>query len=184
MKILVLNGSPRLNGNTRIALNEIVRGIKSNIGGAEVEMMDIATRSLSGCNNCDACKENGGTCITPDDSAMIIQKIYDADVVVFGTPVYFWGMTSQLKMVIDKLYSKDDLIRKAKQHKKIGLVAIGEADLDDREYALIKEQFQCICDFLYWDLLFSQSISAGEAGAISWDADKIKELGDLWRHAV
>jgi len=184
MKILVLNGSPRLNGNTRIALNEIVRGIQAHVGGADVEMIDIATRSLSGCTNCDACKENGGTCITPDDSALIIQKIYDADAVVFGTPVYFWGMTSQMKMVIDKLYSKDDLIRKAKQNKKIGLVAIGEADLDDREYALIKEQFQCICDFLGWNLQFSQSISAGEAGAISKDPDKIKELGELWHYAV
>lgn len=185
MKILVLNGSPRLNGNTRTALNEIIAGIKANVAGADLELIDVTEQSLSGCTNCDACKSNGGICITPDDSAEIIQKIVDADVVVFGTPVYFWGITAQLKMVIDKLYSKDDQIREqAPPKKKIGLVAIGGADLTDREYGLISEQFGCICDYLGWNLCFSQPISALDAGEIANDKAKMKELGDLWRYTV
>ncbi len=185
MKILVLNGSPRLNGNTRVALNEITQGIKSNVPGADVTFIDVSSQTLSGCTNCNACKENGGNCTTPDDSAKIIQKIYDADVVIFGTPVYFWGVTAQLKMVIDKLYSKDDQIRQqTHQKKKIGLVTVGEAALDDREYAMIKEQFDCICSYLGWDLRFNQSLSAAGAGEIANDKAKMQELRELWRYAV
>lgn len=185
MKILVLNGSPRLNGNTRTALNEIVAGFKANVPDADVDLIDVAEQSLSGCTNCNACKSNGGICITPDDSADIIQKIYDADLVVFGTPVYFWGITAQLKMVIDKLFSKDDQIRQqAPPKKKIGLVTIGEADLADREYGLIAEQFTCICDYLGWDICFNQSISAADAGEIANDKAKMQELGELWHFAV
>ena len=121
MKVLALNGSPRMDGNTRIALNEILEGIKSNIGDAEIELVDVDNLSLSGCTACNGCKENGGECIIPDDSAAIIQKIYDAGVVIFGTPVYFWGMSSQLKMVVDKLYSKDEQLSQQKSPRKKNL---------------------------------------------------------------
>ncbi|HVI43037.1 MAG TPA: flavodoxin family protein, partial [Anaerovoracaceae bacterium] len=123
MKILILNGSPRLNGNTRTALNEISQSIRSNITGVEVELIDVTKHKLSGCTNCDSCRRNGGKCVLPDDSAKIIQKIYDSEVVILGTPVYYWGISAQLKMVVDKLYSKDDQFRQ--QKKKLGLVTVG-----------------------------------------------------------
>ena len=179
MKILILNGSPRLNGNTRTALKEISKGIQSNIPSAEVELLDVTKHKLSGCTNCNSCKENGGNCISPDDSKEIVQKISDANVVVFGTPVYYWGITAQLKMVIDKLFSKDDQLKQ--QKKKIGLVVVGEADLEDREYNLISGQFECICDYLGWDIIFDQSISAYEAGEIANDSAKMQELSNLWK---
>lgn len=179
MKILMLNGSPRLTGNTRTALNEISEGILSNISGAAVEMIDITKYKLSGCTNCDSCRKNGGRCVLPDDSMEIIEKIYDSDVVIMGTPVYYWGMTAQLKMVVDKLYSKNDQLQQ--QEKKLGIVAVGEADLDDREYGLISEQFGCICDYLGWELVFSNSVCAFEAGDLAGDGGKLQELSGLWR---
>jgi multimeric flavodoxin WrbA len=62
---------------------------------------------------------------------------------IFGTPVYWWGISAQLKMLIDKFYSKSKQF--AKQNKNRS-VSIGGAVLQDREYGLIKEQFSCICD--------------------------------------
>jgi multimeric flavodoxin WrbA len=179
MKILIINGSPRLGGNTRTALNEISQGIRSNITEAELELIDVTKYKLSGCTNCDTCLKNGGDCVLPDDSAKIIRKIYDSDVVILGTPVYYWGVTAQLKMVVDKMYSKDEQLRQ--QKKKLGIVAVGAADLDDREYGLIGEQFGCICNYLGWELIFSHSVTAFEAGDLAGDSGKLKELNGLWR---
>lgn len=179
MKIILLNGSPRMNGNTKTALCEIMAGIQLNIPSANVELIDVTEHQLSGCNSCGACKENGGVCITPDDSAKIVQKVFDAEVVIFGTPVYYWGITAQLKMAIDKLYSKSEQFHQ--QKKKIGIVAVGEADLSDKEYSLIHDQFQCICDYLGWKIIFNQSISACKAGEIKEDTKKMQELKELWK---
>lgn len=178
MKILILNGSPRLNGNTRTALNEIAQGIHTNIPDAEVEFIDVTRQKLSGCTNCDSCKKNGGDCVMPDDSAKLIKKIFDSEVVIFGTPVYFWGINAQMKMVIDKMYSRDDQFPK---DKKIGIVAVGEDALENRQYGLIREQFECICNYLGWNIVFSQSISAHKVGDLAGDKAKLQELSVLWQ---
>ncbi|MFA6914473.1 MAG: flavodoxin family protein, partial [Endomicrobiia bacterium] len=173
-------GSPRLKGNTRIALLEIENGIEKNISDKNIEFIDVTTKKLSGCMNCDACKRNGGTCITNDDSAQLVEKVSLADVIIFGTPVYWWGVSSQLKMLIDKFYSKSKQF--SKQSKKIGVVAIGGAVLQDREYGLIKEQFDCICDYLKWEVAFYKPISAYEAGTVVYNDETIKELSELWKN--
>lgn len=177
MKILLLNGSPRANGNTKTALNQLVRGLQSNVGDAEVEMIDITKRKISGCIACESCQRNGGECVIPDDSAYIIRKIYDADVVVIGTPVYYWGMTSQMKMVVDKFYSRNDQFNQ--QKKSLGIIVIGEAGLDDPQYQLISKQFECISNYLGWDFIFSKSISAYEADDLANDHEKLRELYEL-----
>lgn len=178
MNILMLNGSPRLHGNTKTALSEIYKSIELNIKNANVELIDITLKKLSGCINCDGCKKNGGTCVIDDDCVPLVEKIYKADAVIFGSPVYFWGITAQLKMLIDKMYSKSRHF--AKQHKKIGVVAVGGATLDDREYSLIEDQFKCICDYLNWKLSFYMPVSAYEAGYIKHNEDVMKKISQLW----
>lgn len=178
MNILILNGSPRMKGNTRTALLEIKNGIEQNTSGNDIEFIDVTTKKLSGCINCDACKKNGGTCITPDDSAELVEKVYKADVIIFGTPVYWWGISAQLKMLVDKFYSKSKHF--ARQNKKIGVVSIGGAVLQDREYGLIKDQFSCICDYLKWKMVFYKPISAYEAGFVLHNDEAMKDLNKLW----
>jgi multimeric flavodoxin WrbA len=182
MKILLLNASPRINGNTKTALNQIIQGIQSNVKDAEIELLDVTKLKLSGCANCNNCKENGGICIIPDDSNMVVQKIYDSDVVVLGTPVYYWGMNAQLKMVIDKLYCKDDQLRR--QKKKLGMVTIGEADVDDPQYRLIFSQVEYICNYMGWNFIFSKSVSAFEEGDLAKDRIQLQEIYDLWASVV
>jgi multimeric flavodoxin WrbA len=99
--------------------------------------------------------------------------------VILGTPVYYWGVTAQMKTFVDKFYCKDTQFRQ--QKKKLGVVAVGAADLDDREYGLISEQFGCICDYLGWDLAFSHSVSAFEKDDLAGDSVKLQELDSLWQ---
>lgn len=177
MKILLLNGSPRINGNTGTALNHIIKGIQFNVQEAQIDLFNVADLELRGCTNCDSCRKNDGNCVMPDDSFKIVQKIVDADIVILGTPVYYWGITSQLKTIIDKLYSKENQLRQ--QKKKFGVIAIGEASLDDLEYKLISSQFECICNYFGWSLIFNKSICAFEAGDLTEDKIQLQELESL-----
>lgn len=164
MNILILNGSPRRNGNTHAALQVMKEKLLER---HTVEVLDVCAMDLSGCRACDGCKRNDGHCICPDDSDTIIQKIVHADAVIFGTPVYWWGMSAQLKMVVDKFYSQDDQFKT--MHKKIGVLAIGANTLDNPQYRLIHEQFSCIAEYLGWELSFSLSFSAYEPGEVCAD---------------
>lgn len=179
MKIFVLNGSPRLRGNTKTALNTIISGINKNCPDIDVELCDVTTKRLSGCINCNGCRRNGGQCVLPDDSKEIINKIYNADVVIFGTPVYWWGVSSQLKMVIDKMYSKNSKFKD--QHKKVAVVAVGANDIEDPQYKLIFDQMDYICDYLAWKVILHYPISAYELNDLSNNADELKKLNNLWK---
>jgi multimeric flavodoxin WrbA len=179
MKILLLNGSPRANGNTRSALGVLADGIRNNIPGANIELYDITRHRIGGCTNCDGCRDNGGNCVMPDESADIVNKIADADCIVFGSPVYWWGVSSQLKAVIDKMYSKDPILPDLK--KKIGTVIIGAGDTSDPQYRIIREQFECICDYLGWEIVFSYAAGAQEAGEIMKNKDETALLKELWQ---
>lgn len=171
MKILILNGSPRLHGNT----SSLVRAMDSMLAQEHsVELLDICTMQLSGCVACDACKANGGHCICPDESDAVIRKIAEADAVIFGTPVYWWGMTAQLKMVVDKFYSQDSQFKTMK--KKIGVVVTGANDLTNPQYRLIDEQFRCIAEYLHWDMAFSLAFAAYEPGEVMQQEEILDQL--------
>ena len=164
MNILILNGSPRHHGNTHAVL-QTMKSILEN--GNTVEALDVCTLKLSGCCACDGCKRNGGHCVCPDESDAVIQKIVQADAIIFGTPVYWWGMSAQLKMVVDKFYSQDSQFKT--MCKKIGVVVIGANELENPQYRLIHDQFHCIAEYRNWDLVFSLSFSAYEPGEIYGD---------------
>ena len=179
MKVLLLNGSPRMKGNTRAALSLVKEGIEEGLHPESLELYDISRHKLSACLACDSCKKNGGNCVQPDESAALVQKIYDADAVIFGTPVYWWGMSAQLKMAVDKLYSRTALLQEH-EAKKIGLIAVGAAKVDDPEYRLIEEQMNCICGHLGWELAFSYGISAWEPGDLEKKEETVRILKEAW----
>lgn len=180
MKIMILNGSPRLQGNTRTALIAVVDGIAENISDAQIEFVDITKLDLSGCIACDQCKSNGGSCVILDDSAELIEKLALADVIIFGTPVYWWGVSAQLKVVIDKMYSKSEYFQHCS--KKLGIIAVGANPENDIQYELISTQFKCISNYLGWDLVIDKSLSAYAPGEIAKNEAEIKDLSKLWKN--
>jgi len=179
MQILVLNGSPRMNGNTRTALNRIIFGIKKNMPAVDVNSIDVTKLNMSGCTNCDECKCNGGVCVMQDDSAELMEKVSQADTIIVGTPVYWWGMSSQMKMVIDKFYSKDEQFHT--QNKKVGIVVVGASPTDDKQYQLIGDQFRCICEYLGWRMVFDEPISAFAEDDVAANSMELFRLGELWK---
>lgn len=178
MRVVILNGSPRLNGNTRAAALEMEKGIKENIKGAETELIDASIKHIHPCRGCDACRKNGGKCIQKDDMPQILNSISQADVLVFATPVYYWGMTAQLKTLIDRFYCREEFHN---QKKIVGLFVDGAAELDDPEYRLIKEQIECICEYLGWTVKYTKFVSTSDIYTVAKDEALKKELYDFYK---
>lgn len=172
-KIIVLNGSPRKNGNTLCAVAHLLKGMEKK-GCFEVTEVNLTTEALRPCLACDACKKNGGTCATDKASAELMEKVCASDVIVLATPVYWWGMSAQLKTVIDKFYSKSDIM--GPMEKKIILVAVGAAPVDDPQYDLIQQQIQFICAHSNWKLVSYIKASAFEAGELANQNDILQQI--------
>lgn len=105
MKILAINTSPRKKRNTEQLLNEILNGCRSIGEHVEVELVqvsDAAEDNFKMCRGCWACKKTG-KCVCGDDYVTeILNKIQEADAIIFGIPVYFYGVTAQCKIIMDR----------------------------------------------------------------------------------
>lgn len=102
-KIVVITGSPRKNGNSFAMTDAFIKAAEAK--GHTVSRFDAADMKLGGCHACETCFKSGKACSFDDDFNKIAPSILDADVVVFATPVYWYSIPSQIKAVIDKLYS-------------------------------------------------------------------------------
>jgi len=99
MKVLGINASPRIGGNTAILLDKVLEGAKSN--GAEVEKIILNKLRISPCQECEDIKDDG-TCIVEDDMQAIYKKIKETDILVFASPIFFGSLSAQAKMMIDR----------------------------------------------------------------------------------
>ncbi|MGI6735903.1 MAG: flavodoxin family protein [Anaerovoracaceae bacterium] len=170
MKIVIVNGSPRA-GNTLSAINAYVEGAGT---GNDFEIIHADKLNISGCKGCGACQCAKG-CVAGDDTNETIDKIVAADMVIFATPVYWWGVTAQLKLVIDKCYCRGALLR----GKKVGVLVVGGAATDNEEYTLIRKQFACIAAYLNWEILFYKDYCATGKNELAENPAALRELKKL-----
>ncbi|MBF0201663.1 MAG: flavodoxin family protein [Desulfamplus sp.] len=105
MKIIALQGSPKKKGNTAKILSWVEEELQSM--GHEVESIHLGSKNINGCLACGKCKEKPDEpgCIQKDDAPAILENIITAKLLIFATPIYFWGVTAQLKALIDRTYS-------------------------------------------------------------------------------
>ncbi len=99
-KILAVVSSPRKGGNSEMLVDRFIEGAKES--GHTVEKICLREKKIAPCIACEACLRNGGTCVQKDDMADILQKIIDADTIVLSTPVYYYSVSAQLKVMIDR----------------------------------------------------------------------------------
>ncbi len=101
-KVLVLSSSPRIGGNSDLICDALIKGVK--YAGNEAVKLNIAKMCISPCLGCDYCQSHEGACVQKDDMEQVILEMQKADIVVFATPIYFYNMSAQLKIVIDRTY--------------------------------------------------------------------------------
>lgn len=100
--VLIISSSPRKNGNSQLLCEQFKKGAEEK--GHRVELVRLMERKISFCLACDGCMRNGGTCVQRDDMAQLLELFQKADVLVLATPVYFYGISAQMKTFIDRTY--------------------------------------------------------------------------------
>lgn len=104
MKILVLNGSPRPNGNTKGMVEAFREGAVSV--GHQVDVVDVCRMKIGGCLACEYCHAKGrGECVQKDDMQKVYELLKETEMLVLASPIYYHGITGQLKCVVDRFYS-------------------------------------------------------------------------------
>ncbi len=143
--IIMLSGSPRKDGNTDMLAAAFIEGAES--AGHKVTLFRTADLKIGGCLGCGYCFENKGICVQKDDMPPILDTLRRSDVLVLASPIYYWSVTGQLKLAIDRMYP---LIRvKAPIQRVAMLLTCGNTSEDVNEGAVFL--LNRLCDAYGWN---------------------------------
>ena len=101
MKVLLINGSPRMKGNTTLALEEMVKTFHAE--GIETEMINIGNKAIRGCIACGTCRDRG-QCVFDDEVNICAKKFEECDGLVLASPVYYASANATLIAFLDRLF--------------------------------------------------------------------------------
>ena len=178
-------GSPRLKGNTDRLLDEALRGAKS--GQAEVEKLVVDKMKITPCREYYGCLKDGN-CVIRDDMDIIIPRLLEADGIIVASPMFFYGVTAQLKALIDRcqaLWVRRSVLKTLPESNKkgvfIGVGATMGKQLFDGSILTIKYFFQAF-GAEYVDELLIRGVD--KKGEIKEHPDLLKEAFALGERVV
>ncbi len=160
MNILSIFGSPRIKGNTATVLGWVEDELKEN--GNQVERINLSSKKVGGCIGCLKCKDNltEPGCVQKDDGSNIIDRMVESDMVIYASPLYYWGFSAQMKALIDRCHclyrgvcgspGHTSFVKDQRQ-----ALIVTAADPYENNAELIQTSFQRI-------LVYDQAHSAGE----------------------
>ena len=141
MNILIISGSHRKGGNTELLAEAFAKGAAAH---HHVEIVSVRDYKVNPCLGCDACFKTNGVCAQKDDMTILYEKMSQADMLVIASPVYFYGISAQLKAVIDRFHNP---IRDTFHIKKMALLLVGAATLPELFDAILAEYNLCLIFF-------------------------------------
>lgn len=180
-KICILNGSPRPNGNTQELITRFTRGAEA--AGNEVIRFDLQKMNIHGCLGCcNGGKDEASPCVQKDDMMKIYPVYREADIVVLASPMYYWGISGQLKMAFDRLFAVAELSPDYENpHKACALLMSAEGDTADN-FAPVRAFYEGLTSHLGWENIGVVYASGNmEAGAILSKAAQLEEAEKLGR---
>ena len=143
MKILVITGSPRKNGNSNTLADNFIKGAQE--AGHSVVRFDSAFKNVHPCIACNKCGMKG-QCVFKDDFEFVKENIIDADAVVFVSPMYYFGISAQIKAVIDRFYAINGQIHVPKK----AALIMTYADTSTKEAQPIINHYETLLNYLGW----------------------------------
>lgn len=168
MKILVLNGSPRPKGNTKQMIEAFQQGAAAS--GHQVDIVDVCQKRIAGCLACEYCHTKGnGTCIQKDDMLEVYKLLHEADMLVIASPIYYHGISGQLKCALDRFYSVAYPTKPPHLKKVAMILSSGDANMYDGALFSFQGDF---LDFLGLENMGVFTAHGEENGS----ADKLEEL--------
>jgi len=177
-QILGIIGSPRINGNTHVLVSKILEGAEKE--GAKGDIIFLNDLNIKECDGCHSCWK-GNECSKCDDMNNLYPKIIESNVIIFGTPVYWYGPTALMKAFLDRFvyFNCPENREKIRGTAAILVVPFEEDDLETAE-PLVK-MFEKSFDYLEIPLIEKIIVpEVGEKGAIlkkQERLDKCYELG-------
>ncbi len=145
MRIVVLEGSPNKKGSSNLLADAFIRGAKE--AGHTVEIIDAAHANLHPCTGCVHCGYEG-PCIQKDDMELFRKQILRADMLVFATPLYYYGMSAQLKILVDRFCAINSSIHR--KNMKSALIAAAW-NADDWTFEALECHYKTLVRYLNLD---------------------------------
>ena len=170
-EILILLGSPRRGGNSERLAEAFAEGAR--LAGHRVEL--VPTLSIGPCTACDYCRSHAGSCVQQDEMQALYPRIQRADILVFASPVYYYGLSAQIKCAIDRFYCIPNQVFAGK-----GCILLASAGGDDSVFSPMRVQYEAIFHYLGMRDLGSVTASGiMEKGAVCGTAklEEAKSLG-------
>ncbi len=168
MRILVLNGSPRPGGNTKQMVNSFKEGAES--AGHQVDVVDVCRKRIGGCIACEYCHTRGkGVCIQKDDMQEIYEMLQNTEMLVIASPIYYHGISGQLKCVIDRFYASVSPGNPSGLKKVAMILSSGDADMYDGAMFSLQGDF---LDYLGLENMGVYTAHGAENGSL----EKLEEL--------
>jgi multimeric flavodoxin WrbA len=166
MKVIVITGSAHKNGTSALLADKFIEGATE--AGHEVFRFDAAFETVRPCLACEYCASHNTECVHKDSMEKLYDKLIDADVIAFASPLYYYTVSAQLKVVMDRFHAKNRLIS---GNKKAVLLATAYGD-DDNTMEALDKMFELSLRYLNWE-------SAGKVYAIGCPVREIMETTDF-----
>lgn len=148
-KILVLNGSPRVNGNTKAMIRSFVDGAKES--GNEVVVFDVARMNIHGCLGCcHGGKDKNSPFVQKEDMEKIYPEYEACDILVLASPMYYWGISGQLKCTFDRLFAVAECQPDYSNPIKDVLLLMASEGADHDNFKPVEDYYLGLCKHLGW----------------------------------
>ena len=148
-KICILNGSPRPNGNTKELIKSFMKGAEA--AGHEVTCFDLQKMNIHGCLGCcKGGKEKDSPCVQKDDMARIYPVYEKSDIVVLASPMYYWGISGQLKCAFDRLFAVAELTPNYENPKKDCILLMSSEGNTESNFAPVRAFYEGLTSQLGW----------------------------------
>ena len=178
-KILGVVGSPRRNGNTHILVSRILEGAKEE--GAIVDILFLNDLNIQECDGCHTCWE-GKQCSKNDDMNNIYPKIIESDVIILGTPVYWYEPTALMKGFIDRFVYFNCPENRVKIKGKVAVIAVPFEEENPETAALLVAFFEKCLQYLQMNLIGKIIVpGVSRKGEILKKGDRLQEGYELGR---
>ena len=183
-QVLVILGSPRKKGNSSVLATKIARGAKS--AGAEVETVFLHGLKISPCRGCDTCKKpDSRGCAIKDDMQEIYRKLIKADAWVIASPVYWFTMSAQTKIFMDRCYALTAYAESPFAGKRIAIaMSYGDTDPFGSGCVNALRTFQDAYRYTGSKIVGMVYGSATEAGEIAHNKALMREAEELGKRLV
>lgn len=179
MKVLAVNGSPRRKGNTNAMIDAAAKEMKAR--GIRVELLSMSDLEIRPCDGCEKCYKRLWYCPIKDDAVAVLKRMVSSDGVLIGTPVYFGGVTAQLKALFDRSimpYQRMEL-----RDKVAGALSVGGGLHGGQELAVWQIATFCIThDMVFVNApggLYGAMATGNDIGDVEADKEGMKSASAL-----